>query len=193
MPEKLIMNESQSADLICSASGDPPITLYWNTFSLVSNHTVGDFELLGLISSDYENGSLERFNNFSFDANSSTLILSISASHGTDNGFVSCIAENDVGQEIAEVSLEINAVPNIEEMRVAKNFYWCIYYKVTGFPKPQRTWYFNNILLQNPLIQDLENAWTMKNSYLADALHLYSGGNILIMTNYRSISSMYVQ
>ncbi|GFQ90377.1 ig-like domain-containing protein [Trichonephila clavata] len=60
------------------------------------------------------------------------------------------------------------AAPKIEEMRVAKNFYWCIYYKVTGFPKPQRAWYFNNILLQNPLIQDLENAWTMKNTFLAD-------------------------
>ncbi|GFV54775.1 ig-like domain-containing protein [Trichonephila clavipes] len=107
MPEKLIMNESQSADLICSSSGDPPIILYWDTSSLVSNHTVGDFEFSGLISSDYENGSLERFN-FSFDANSSLQILSISVSHGTDNGFVSCIAENDVGQEIAEVSLEIH-------------------------------------------------------------------------------------
>ncbi|GFR08221.1 ig-like domain-containing protein [Trichonephila clavata] len=102
------MNESQSADLICSASGDPPITLYWNTSTLVSNHTIGDFELLGLISTDYENGSIERFNNFSFDTNSSTQVLSISVSHGSDNGFVSCIAENDVGQEIAEVSLEIN-------------------------------------------------------------------------------------
>ncbi|GFU00252.1 high affinity nerve growth factor receptor [Nephila pilipes] len=58
--------------------------------------------------------------------------------------------------------------PNIEEMRVTKNFYWCIYYKVIGFPKPQRTWYFNNQPLQNPLIRDLENAWTMKNSYVAD-------------------------
>ncbi|GFT32952.1 ig-like domain-containing protein [Nephila pilipes] len=105
MPEKLIMNESQSADLICSASGDPPITLYWNTSSMVSNHTIGDWSW---ISSDYENGSSDILSNFNFDTNNSMQVLSIYASHGADNGFVSCIAENDVGQEISEVSLEIN-------------------------------------------------------------------------------------
>ncbi|GFQ69936.1 high affinity nerve growth factor receptor [Trichonephila clavata] len=79
-------------------------------------------------------------------------------------------------------------------MRVAKNFYWCIYYKVTGFPKPQRAWYFNNILLQNPLIQDLENAWTMKNTFLADgclqlerASQVNEGVYTLVATNFLGI------
>ncbi|XP_055931940.1 BDNF/NT-3 growth factors receptor-like [Argiope bruennichi] len=166
MPEKIIMNESQSADLICSASGDPPLSLYWNTSSLVSNHTIGDFELLGMI--DYANGSADMLNSFSFDSNDTVQVLNIYASSGEDNGFVNCIAENDVGQEIAQVFLEIHAIPKILEMKVAKNFYWCIDYQVTGFPKPHRTWYFNNHLLQNPMIQDLENPWTMKNPYLAD-------------------------
>lgn len=59
-------------------------------------------------------------------------------------------------------------------MRVTKNFYWCIYYQVTGYPKPNRTWYFNNQLLQNPHIKDLENAWTMKNAFLADGNEMFS-------------------
>ncbi|GBM31923.1 hypothetical protein AVEN_182059-1, partial [Araneus ventricosus] len=106
MPEKIIMNQSQSADLICSASGDPPLSVYWNTTSLLSNHTVGDFEMLGMI--DYVNGSADMFNSFSFDTNDTVQVLSLYESSGEDNGFVSCIAENDVGQEIAQVFLEIN-------------------------------------------------------------------------------------
>ncbi|GIY82248.1 NT-3 growth factor receptor [Caerostris darwini] len=62
----------------------------------------------------------------------------------------------------------LSAAPKIVELKVTKNFYWCINYRITGFPKPYRTWYFNNQPLQNPIIQDLENAFTMKNSYLAD-------------------------
>ncbi|GIY82249.1 ig-like domain-containing protein [Caerostris darwini] len=100
------MNESQSADLICSASGDPPLSLYWNTSSLVSNHSVGDLELLGLI--DYDNGSSEMLRPQNFDPNNTVQILTIYASSGADNGFVSCIAENEAGQEIAEASLEIH-------------------------------------------------------------------------------------
>ncbi|GBM31944.1 hypothetical protein AVEN_179135-1 [Araneus ventricosus] len=100
------MNQSQSADLICSASGDPPLSVYWNTTSLLSNHTVGDFEMLGMI--DYVNGSADMFNSFSFDTNDTVQVLSLYESSGEDNGFVSCIAENDVGQEIAQVFLEIN-------------------------------------------------------------------------------------
>ncbi|KAG8189629.1 hypothetical protein JTE90_009560 [Oedothorax gibbosus] len=169
IPEKLIMNESQSADLICSATGDPPLSLYWNTSSLASNQSVGNFELLGLISSGNDNATAEPLlNQLYFDTNNTFQVLSLYSVSAADNGVVSCVAENDVGQDIAEVSLEINAAPKILQMKVTKNFYWCVYYQVTGFPKPNRTWYFNDQLLQNPLILDLENKWTMRNSYLAD-------------------------
>nr|XP_042908764.1 BDNF/NT-3 growth factors receptor-like [Parasteatoda tepidariorum] len=162
------MNETQSADVICSATGDPPLLLYWNTTGLLSNYSTGDVELLGLISYDDTNGSTDLISNLVANDNNTIQVLTIYSSHGADNGVITCIAENDIGQEVAEVSLEIGASPRIIQMSVEKNFYWCIYYQVAGFPKPHRTWYFNNQPLQNPLIRDLENAWTMKNSYLAD-------------------------
>lgn len=100
------MNESQSADIICSASGVPPVSLYWNTTSLVSNHTVGDFEMSGMV--DYINGSSDTVSSYSFDSNDTVQVLSLFEPNGEDNGFVSCIAENEVGQEIAQVFLEIH-------------------------------------------------------------------------------------
>lgn len=102
------MNESQSADLICSATGDPPISLYWNTTSLSSNYTVGDLELLGLVPFSDANSSIETLDSLYYDSNSTFQVLSIYQAEGSDNGIVNCIAENDVGQEVAEAALEIN-------------------------------------------------------------------------------------
>lgn len=102
------MNESQSADLICSATGDPPISLYWNTTSLSSNYTVGDLELLGLVPLSDDNSSIDTLDSLYYDRNSTFQVLSISQAEGSDNGFISCIAENEVGQEVAEAALEIN-------------------------------------------------------------------------------------
>lgn len=101
------MNESQSADLICSATGDPPISLYWNTTSLLSNYTVGDLELLGLVPLRDDNSSIDTLDTLYYDRNSTFQVLSIYHAEGSDNGIVSCIAENEVGQEVAEAALEI--------------------------------------------------------------------------------------
>lgn len=108
MPERLVMNESQSADLICSVTGDPPVQVYWNTTSLTSNHTIGNIDLLGMIPLTDDNGTLDSLGSLYYDNNSTTLVLSISEASGADNGVVSCVAENEVGQEVAEASLEIN-------------------------------------------------------------------------------------
>lgn len=108
MPQRLIMNESQSADLICSATGDPPVRLYWNTSSLLSNHTTGDIEILDMIFLSDENRTLDSLDSFYRDRNSSIQVLSISGADGADNGVVSCVAENEVGQEIVDAYLEIN-------------------------------------------------------------------------------------
>ncbi|KAG8175123.1 hypothetical protein JTE90_026992 [Oedothorax gibbosus] len=99
MPEKLILNESQSADIICSATGDPPLSLYWDTSSLTSNLSVGNFELS-------ENSTTGPSLNY-FDTNHTFLVLPIYSANAADNGVVPCVAENDVGQDIAEVTLEI--------------------------------------------------------------------------------------
>ncbi|XP_054714473.1 BDNF/NT-3 growth factors receptor-like [Uloborus diversus] len=162
------MNEAQSADLICSATGDPPVQVFWNTSSLVSNHTLGGFDLLDMMSFLGENDTYEPFESLVNATNSTVQILSIYSANGADNGQISCIAENEIGQDIADITIEIISCPRIQDMKMAKNFYWCINYRVTGYPKPNRTWYFNDEILNNPEIQDLENIWTKKNPFLAD-------------------------
>ncbi|KAF8795493.1 putative uncharacterized transposon-derived like protein [Argiope bruennichi] len=164
--KKVIMNESQSADLFCSATGDPPLSLFWNTTALASIHTVEDLEIQGTI--DYDNESPDMFHNFSFNSTKKIKVLKIFAAKRDDNVNLYCIAENDVGQEIAQVPLEIHSIPKIIEIEGSKNGHCCINYLVTGFPKPDRKWYFNNLLLRNPMILDLENSKTMENSYLTD-------------------------
>ncbi|KFM81429.1 High affinity nerve growth factor receptor, partial [Stegodyphus mimosarum] len=49
-------------------------------------------------------------------------------------------------------------------MKVEMNFYWCIYYQVTGFPKPNS----DGHLKKNKMIDDREHARTSRNTYLAE-------------------------
>lgn len=102
------MNESQSADLICSATGDPPVLMYWNTTTISSNHTVGNLELLGMIPISDDNTTLDTLDSLYYDNSSTTLVMNIYDADAADNGVVSCVAENDVGQEVARAHLEIN-------------------------------------------------------------------------------------
>ncbi|GIY30659.1 ig-like domain-containing protein [Caerostris extrusa] len=83
-----------------------PVFVLEHEFSCVQSFCRRDLELLGLI--DYDNGSSEMLRQQNFDPNNTVQILTIYASSGADNGFVSCIAENEAGQEIAEASLEIH-------------------------------------------------------------------------------------
>lgn len=104
------MNESQSAELICSATGDSPILVYWNTTALVSNHSLESVDYLGMIPMTEDNKTVDFFESLYYDNNSSIQVLSIYAAVGSDNGYITCVAENEVGQGIAEASLEINGM-----------------------------------------------------------------------------------
>lgn len=60
-----------------------------------------------------------------------------------------------------------SAPPRIESLTVEKKFFWCIRYRVTGVPPPQRTWYFNNQLLNlTETILDLESSLSSKDFYV---------------------------
>lgn len=52
------------------------------------------------------------------------------------------------------------APPQITELFTEKNFYWCIKYRVTGYPSRSREWLFNGQplnLTDNSNIKDLES------------------------------------
>lgn len=49
------------------------------------------------------------------------------------------------------------AVPRILELKMQKKFYWCISYKIAGYPRPEKSWLFNsNPLNLSESIQDFE-------------------------------------
>ena len=61
------------------------------------------------------------------------------------------------------------ATPSIEYLEIRKTFYWCIMYKITGVPAPNRTWYFNSKPLEtSENIEDLESVWSSKNLFLIE-------------------------
>lgn len=65
------------------------------------------------------------------------------------------------------------AIPTIDYLEIRKTFYWCIMYKITGVPPPNRTWYFNSKPLEtSENIEDLESVWSSKNIFLIEGMKL---------------------
>ncbi|RWS27970.1 High affinity nerve growth factor receptor-like protein [Leptotrombidium deliense] len=71
-------------------------------------------------------------------------------------------------------------------------FYWCIKYKITGFPPANRSWHFNGKpLIMNENVEDLESVWSAINPYgeeegclqIKSATHVNDGIYTLFASN----------
>lgn len=82
-PVSLIIDEGENADVLCTGNGDPFPQVYWNMSGVVSD--------VQTTTSD--------------DGRSQTLhIYNISV---FDNGFISCIAENEARSETAVLTVHV--------------------------------------------------------------------------------------
>lgn len=136
-PVQVTINESGSVNVSCTAIGNPPPKVSWMT-SLSSNISTETLESVIITSSPTSSlmipsspsSSVESaFLAFSSGIRSNSLLLDPSAppilasgqnftkvsenlyihsAHGSDNGYVTCVAENLVGKAMDAVLLEIN-------------------------------------------------------------------------------------
>lgn len=182
IPKQIELNESQSVELLCVAEGKPTPTAYWNVSALSSNYTL-----------EYLTENLTK--------NEVAQIVRINDARGEDSGWMQCIAENIVGIKSDTVYLTINAPPQINYLETQKSFYWCIRYELTGYPKPDRYWYFNNKPLEmSSFINDIENGKSFNYLYITDgclqltrATHVNDGIYTLVAINNYGTANLSVE
>ena len=80
--------------------------MFWNTTGLTSNFSTQRFELDRSVARHRENCSLHC--DYFETVQEVVEVLNVSSSHGADNGYVSCIAENMVGKAKDAIILHIN-------------------------------------------------------------------------------------
>lgn len=155
-PEEVTINETDSVELSCKAIGTPKPMVFWNTTALKSNFSTWETESLRTI-------QIEPIVNCT-DCDSVktvtevTVTLRLEDSHGADNGYISCVAENVAGKSKNTSLLHINSSPQIISLILSRKFYWCVQYRVTGYPTRERLWYFNNQPLNLTDNKDLQDS-----------------------------------
>ncbi|XP_054613416.1 neurotrophic tyrosine kinase, receptor, type 2b [Dunckerocampus dactyliophorus] len=123
-PTMVTEMEGGNVKAVCSASGSPPPEILWNLYMISSRY---DIKPMDMASS-----------------------LTLSDLSPEDNGrLIACSAENMVGQTEATLQLNILFAPTILQLlEPEQGHHWCIPFSVTGNPKPELQWYFENVILQ---------------------------------------------
>uniref|UniRef100_A0A3Q3DMX4 Tyrosine-protein kinase receptor n=1 Tax=Hippocampus comes TaxID=109280 RepID=A0A3Q3DMX4_HIPCM len=107
-----------------------------------------------------------------------------------DNGLViTCTAENMVGQTEATLQLNILFAPIIQQLlEPEQGHHWCIPFSMTGNPKPELQWYFENVTLEEQDYIRTRIHQSTKSEYhgclqLVNPTHIHNGVYRLVAKN----------
>ncbi|XP_009462331.1 PREDICTED: BDNF/NT-3 growth factors receptor [Nipponia nippon] len=115
--------EGKSVTLYCDTTGGPPPNVSWVLTNLVSNHES--------------------------DTSKNPASLTIKNVSSMDSGlWISCLAENIVGEDQASAELTVFFAPNITFIESpTPDHHWCIPFTVKGNPKPTLQWFYEGAIL----------------------------------------------